>query len=170
MVWKFVIPLQPKGAARARSAAPGGDVRVYPERHTENWKAAVAYTASKALPAELLEGPVRITLVVVLPRPKRLCERSKRTGELKAGLEEGFMWAPVKPDEDNIKKGLYDGLKAIWRDDCQITFAGFAKVYSEARGKPRLVVGLERLTDRVPDWVREFADEDVTQRSACADS
>ena len=52
------------------------------------------------------------------------------------------MWAPVKPDKDNIDKNVYDALRIAWRDDAQICAGNTFTAYAEMTGKPRVVVRL----------------------------
>lgn len=153
--WKFVIYLPPKGAARPRSSVQNDEVHVYPEQATENWKATVSWVAAKALPREILEGPVRVTIVALVPRPKKLCERRK-DGTLKCG-EEGILWTISLPDHDNILKVVYDGMKSIWRDDRQVCLAYFAKCYAEIDGRPRVIVEVDRCSAEVPAFIKAFA-------------
>ena len=165
MSWKFTVYLPPKGAARCRASAVTGAVHMYPDQPTEDWKTTVGYYAVKVLPKEVLEGPVKLDVVALIARPQRLLKRSKRTGEL-LGAIEGLMWCETKPDEDNIKKGAYDGLKSVWRDDAQICYSTFAKCYVEARGRPRIVIRISRCPVEVPESIARFVAEDDYQEAA----
>lgn len=153
--YKFVVYLPPKGAARPRASAASGNVVVYGDKATENWKATVSYVAAKALPKEILEGNIANIVLAIMPRPKRFCERRK-DGTLKCG-EEGLIWAPVKPDEDNIKKAVYDGLNACWRDDANVVSSVFKKCYAEIDGRPRVIVEVWNEEESVPEYVKAFA-------------
>ena len=137
--WTFAVPIAPRGAGRHRAAVIGGHARMYADPATRKWEHQIAFAAGETLPAEPLDGPVKVEILALLPRPKRLLARSKKTGQLLHG-EEGLMWAPVKPDRDNIDKAVLDGLRSIWRDDCQVCAGGVLKCYCEANGKPRVIV------------------------------
>lgn len=137
--WRIEVPLAPKGAGRHRTAVVVGHVHTYQDYSTKQWKAGVAYFAAGVLPKEPLEGPIQVNIWAILPRPERLLKRSKKTGALLHG-DEGLMWAPTKPDTDNIEKGVYDALKSAWRDDKQVVCGVTRKLYAEAAGKPRLVI------------------------------
>ena len=144
--WIIVVPLLPQGAGRHKTRVvdlPGGKryVQNYTPAATRQWKADVAMCAAAKLPTAPLEGPIQVNIWAILPRPKYLLARSKRTGKL-LHADEGLMWAPAKPDTDNVEKGVYDSLKSAWRDDRQIVCGVTRKLYAEAAGKPRLVIAI----------------------------
>lgn len=63
----------------------------------------------------------------------------------------GFVWAPTRPDADNIRKAVLDGMAAFWRDDGQVVCGDTLKVYAEKDGRPRLLVAVRTLEDDGPD-------------------
>ena len=121
------------------------------------WQQLVALFASSVMPREVIEGPVRVDVLLLLPRPKRLLKRSKRTGELLGDAKEGLMWAPVLPDADNVLKNVYDGLKSFWRDDRQVCHGPPVKCYAEATGKPRVIIHVSLLPPEVPPALQRLA-------------
>jgi len=159
MKWTFGIPLAPHGDGRAKSAVIAGHVHLYRDEKDIRWQDIIAFAADRVIPREVIEGAMRVDVLALLPRPKRLLKRSKRTGELLGGAEEGLMWAPVMPDRDNIDKAILDGLKAIWRDDQQVCFGWIAKCYAEANGRPRLIVTVWTDLGPVPESLQRFAAE-----------
>jgi len=154
--WTFVVPIAPRGAGRHRAAVIAGHARMYPDGATVKWENQIAFAAQEVLPSQPLDGPVRVDVLALLARPQRLLQRSKRTGKLLHASED-LMWAPVKPDRDNIDKAVLDGLKSCWRDDQIVVFGGVAKCYCEATGKARVIVRVSRCSSEVPAGLLDVA-------------
>lgn len=155
-IWTFLVPIAPRGAGRHRVTVVAGHARTYADPATRKWEQQVAFAAGSVLPRQPLEGPIRVDVLILIERPQRLLVRSKRTGEL-LHASEGLMWAPVKPDRDNVDKAVLDGLRSHWRDDSQVVFGGIAKCYTEATGKPRVIVRISELEASVPDGLTALA-------------
>ena len=137
----FEIPLPPKGKQRARTVRqPGQRTRSYTPSPTVDWQARLALMAREHMPDEILDGPIRVDLVCVMPRPKRL-----RRAKDPDGLS---MWMCGKPDGDNVAKAVLDSLGGegggFWRDDKQVTDLRVLKVYAEKMGKPRMYIRIRR--------------------------
>ena len=64
----------------------------------------------------VLDEPVSVSIVVVLPRPAYLSRVSKRTGEPLQPPER--VPHVSRPDCDNLAKSVLDGMSGWWRDDC----------------------------------------------------
>ena len=143
-------PLPPRGKGRPRAVAFGGHARVYTPTETRRWEAQLAALAQVHLPPGVIEGPVRVDVLAVMPRTKELLARSKRTQEWKHG--EGFIWHTSKPDGDNIRKAVLDALASFWRDDAQVVAGDTVKVWAEAEGRARMVVRI-RSEERRPQDV-----------------
>lgn len=141
----FTVPLAPKGKRSIRVASG----RAYLHGDTRNYMGAVAFFAGAAI-KEPLEGPLRVDILAVMPRPKRLRTTWKRTGEPRHWP--GFIWCPQKPDKDNIEKAIYDGMSSCWTDDKQVVAGETLKVYSELHGKPRVVVRVTPLPSGSPHY------------------
>lgn len=131
----FTIPLSPVAKARPRVAIRGGKVRAYTPKKTKNFEAAVAQCAAPYI-RERFTGPLRVDILAVLPRPKRL---------MRAKDPEGFVWAPKRPDSDNLRKAILDGLSTCYDDDAQVCAGQTFKVYAEKKGKARTVVAITPL-------------------------
>jgi Holliday junction resolvase RusA-like endonuclease len=129
------VPLPPKGKGRPRATRTG---RVYTPAETRRWETTLAMMAAERLPEVVLEGPLRVDVLAVLPRPKRLLRKSD---------PDGLLWAPAKPDTDNVVKALLDALKAFWRDDAQVVELVAHKVYAERDGRPRMVIRIRSAGD-----------------------
>jgi len=164
MTWVFCVPIQPKGMARHKHTTIAGHTHAYKDPLDVKWQDMIAFAAARVMPDYALDGPVRVDVMMLLPRPKKLLNRSKRTGELLGGAREGLMWAPTLPDSDNVLKNVYDGLKAIWRDDRQVCRGEPVKCYCEANRKPRVIVKVQLLPDDVPEVLQKFAASiDITE-------
>lgn len=121
---------QPKGSARA--FVPKGWKRpIVTSDNPKNkgWQQLVAEAASQSLHGSgvLLDGPVRLSVMFFLPRPKSL--KKSVTAHLK------------KPDLDKLVRSCKDALtKVIWRDDSQVVVIEAHKRYAGVSESPRAVV------------------------------
>jgi len=92
------------------------------------WVSMISLMAEEAGARIVAEGPVRVTLVFHMPRPK--------SHFTKKGLRET---APVlhhsKPDIDKITRAVLDALTAIaWKDDAQVAALEVVKRYDDEPG------------------------------------
>lgn len=121
----FGVP-QPKGSARA--FVPKGWTRAVvtsDNPRNKGWQQLVAEAASQALNGQrfYIDGPVRLTVVFFLPRPKSLPKR------VSAHLK--------KPDLDKLVRSVKDALtKVVWSDDSQVTEIHAVKQYAGAQQAP----------------------------------
>ncbi len=135
--WAFVVPVEPVAKGRPRTGrGKDGSVRVYTPGKTRTFEGVVAMVAARAMPRGVLDGPLRVDILAVLPRPSRLWRKKDPAG---------LVWAPSRPDADNIRKGVLDGMAACWRDDAQVCAGDTRKVYAEKAGRPRVEVVVSRL-------------------------
>jgi crossover junction endodeoxyribonuclease RusA len=95
----------------------------------KEWRQNVAHTAGLAMAGRsLLEGPLRLSLRFVIPRPD---SHYNSRGELNA---EGRRrpWPCKRPDLSKLERPLEDALKGIlWLDDSQIVRRASEKVYGQ---------------------------------------
>ena len=134
----FTLHIDPHGkeAAKSRRGMPG----VYTPDATKKRMKEIATLARPFKPAEKLEGPLRVELHAEFHRPDYMSKRSKRTGEMLGGYDEGPVWMTAKPDVDNISKLVLDSLKEFWGDDAQVVSEEVTKVYHAMGGKPSVRV------------------------------
>lgn len=144
----IVIPGQPVPKGRPRFSRRGRSVVAHTPARTAEAEARIAEAARRVYDGEPLTGPLRVDAVFILPRPGRLQTRRH------AG---GLLWAPKRPDVDNLRKLLLDGLAALWGDDAQVVDGRSVKVYAERGCPPRTVVRIRPVGD-VPAWARDLAD------------
>jgi len=104
-----------------------------PARHpVQQWKAAVAVAWSEEVDGGPLEGPLRLEVAFVLPRPKRLLTRKWR---------EVLAWHAARPDADNLLKAVKDSLTGLaWRDDSQVCQVYAEKRYANADEQPHATI------------------------------
>ncbi len=107
--------------------------RVFDSGTAENWKADVVAAARSVRPTVPLEGPVRVDIRFLLPRPTSLCRKKDSPG---------MIWATARPDRDNLEKAVLDALgnDGWWRDDAQIVCGEVAKLYHRKGGWPGALV------------------------------
>lgn len=128
----FTIPGPPKGKGRPRATTAAGHARMYTPRSTASYESLVRLVADGARAgAAPIEGPVGVSVHVVLPRPKRLMRKADPAG---------LVVCASKPDVDNVVKAILDGCKVLWRDDAQVARLEAWKDYAEKDGAPRVVV------------------------------
>jgi Holliday junction resolvase RusA-like endonuclease len=119
---------------------PSGAPVVFTDKATRHFEAMVALQASKFI-TRPLDGPIRLNMLIVLPRPKRLMRKKDY---------DGLVWAPKRPDRDNIEKAVNDGLKLCFRDDAQICAGESLKCYAEKNGVARIIISIEVMTSVGP--------------------
>jgi len=141
------LPLPPHGKQSVRS----GQGRTFTAPKTRRWMNDAARLFAAYLPGEKLVGPYRVDIIAVVERPQYMRMRYKRTGDAKHG--EGLLWAPCKPDIDNIRKAVQDALSRHLSDDKAVVDGRTVKVYSEIDGLPRVVVRIRQATDAPADVV-----------------
>lgn len=127
----FQVPGPPHGKGRPRAARRGRHIVMHTDDKTTSYGGKVAMCARAALGSTLIEGPIRVDMVSIMVRPQRLNRRQDAPG---------LLWAPTKPDRDNIDKAILDGMAAHWRDDAEVVFGVLATCYAEIGGQPRVIV------------------------------
>ena len=130
----ITVPGVPVAQPRQRMANIGGFLKNYtPTRDPVNaWKCAVQLAwrvETKGLP---IEGPVRLSVAFVMPRPKYM-DAKKYSGKRE--------WYNRTPDLDNCIKALKDALNTLaWKDDSQVCQVYATKEYASAWEHPHAVV------------------------------
>lgn len=134
--------IEPRGQGRVRVASIGGHARAYKAAADAKHERQIA-TASELYRDGVMTGPVRLEIVAVMPRPKTLSALSKRTGQ---PLKDPSR-APhtSKPDVDNISKAVMDGMKAWWKDDCQVQSLSAIKWTAAFGEQPHYEITVEEL-------------------------
>lgn len=129
----FVVPGDPRGKERPRFNYL--TKTVYTPEKTKQYEELIKHAYLAAKEEQLLEGPIKATLIAYYKIPKNT---SKKTKE--AMLKKEILPCK-KPDADNIIKCLDALNKIAFDDDCQLVSVVFNKFYGE---EPRLEINLER--------------------------
>ena len=117
---------QPAGSKRA-GRSKSGKVFVYDDaKKSRPWKAQVYNAAAEAMAgARLLEGPLRLSVVFTVARPK---SHYGARGVLPSAPAR----PTVRPDVTKLLRAVEDGMTAIvWRDDAQVVEQHAVKRYGE---------------------------------------
>ena len=127
---EFVAFGDPKGQPRARACIRGRHAGMYDPGTADGWKFAVRAAAIDAAGKEWkpLEGPLSLTLIFSLKRPK---SHYNSKGDIKPNAPNRVM---AKPDLDNLAKAVMDALTnaGIWLDDKQVVHVDMRKQYALA--------------------------------------
>lgn len=109
-----------------------------PARHPVNaFKAAVQQAVAAVHTAAPLAGPIRLSVVFLMPRPKRLIWKSKPMPR---------EYHASKPDDENLLKSLQDALTAMaWIDDAQVCSLRLEKWYAAGDESPGVEVTIEAI-------------------------
>ncbi|WP_025727740.1 RusA family crossover junction endodeoxyribonuclease [Heyndrickxia ginsengihumi] len=128
----FTVLGEPVAQGRPRFSTQGGFVKAYDPAKSRDFKKYVRLVASQYAPSQLLEGPLKMEVVVYKPSLKSFSKKKK------AAAERGELRPVTKPDVDNYVKGIKDACnQVIWKDDSQVVDLHVSKFYSE---KPRVEV------------------------------
>ena len=135
----FKVNGTPKAQPRTRRSRSGG---VYTPPSADGWKDLVYYAARQEAPVEPLEGPVRLTLEFVMPRPKSHYGTGRNAGKQKPNVP---YYHASKPDRDNLEKATVDVLTELgfWKDDCQVADGPITKRYVLDAERPGVEVTVE---------------------------
>lgn len=135
----IIVPCIPVAQPRQRHRVVSSGGRNFATNYTPKsdpvnaFKAAVQLAASQAYSGPPINGPVRMDLDFVLPRPKNL---PKKAGQ-------GRLPHDVKPDRDNLCKSTQDALNGLlYQDDSQICAGEIRKYRAASNEQPhvRIVV------------------------------
>jgi Holliday junction resolvase RusA-like endonuclease len=140
----FGIPKpQPRLRAFAKKMGNVYVARVYEAGTAEAWKSDVIRTARPQRPASPIEGPLRVSIDFLLPRPKRLMRQRDPDGPI---------YCESKPDRDNLEKAVLDAFKTDgwFRDDCQVVSGEVRKFYHAKAEAPGACVVIETWDSIVP--------------------
>lgn len=137
--WKPVLHLvieiepvaQPRPRARAIPLKNGKHTaQVYHDKkHPVNaYRLTIADEARKRWQNGIIEGPLRLDIAFIFPRPQRMVWKTKPMPRTRF---------TSKPDIDNLRKPVMDALTGImWRDDSQVCDGVSKKFYAAGDESP----------------------------------
>ena len=105
----FFVAGEPVGKGRPRVSCVHNRPRVYTPAKTRYYEERVHRAARRANIPQI-ETELAVDVIAVFKRPKRLLRKKD---------PDGLLWRPQKPDGDNIRKAVLDGLSRFF-DDKQV--------------------------------------------------
>lgn len=130
---QFPIRIKPMGAVRMTQRSKWKDERA---KAYLDYKNVIAWEAKKHI-KKPLPGPLQVTLAFYYPIPKSWSKQKKLEAD-----DQGIM-PMVKPDIDNVVKGVFDALTGIaWEDDRFVVDLRTFKRYSH---NPGIVVTIKQV-------------------------
>ena len=141
-VIRLYIRGEPIPQPRPRVVTIGGRARAIsaPSKHPVNdWKKRIMVALATQFDGDILDGPVRLDVTFLMPRPKRLMRRKDPEGEV---------WHTTRPDADNLVKALKDACSGvIYKDDSQVCELIVRKKHHAKGGHPAAMVEVGCLSD-----------------------
>ena len=133
----FTVPGVPIAQPRTKATTIGGHARVYTPKTADAYKASVAIAFKTAYGGNPIEGPVRVDIEFVMPRPKSMIWRKR---------EMHSEWHTKKPDIDNLAKAAIDALYGLaWGDDSQVCSLVIAKRIAGGTESPSTAIKIKSL-------------------------
>jgi len=122
-----------KGRPRAGTTKTG-KVYLYTPTRTKDFEYKIRQRAEQEF-KKPMQGPVSLTIIFLLPRPKTLYWKTKPMPMIPC---------PKQPDIDNLVKSVTDGLNGVaFLDDNQITILHSYKRYHAGDGGPKTTIMIE---------------------------
>lgn len=139
--------------------APGGSKTAMRNRHTgkpfvrdackrnKPWRDTVASFALEAMVGRRpMDGPLSVTFVFILPRPKAHFFDGKKTGQLRPTAPN---YHSVRPDTTKLIRSTEDALTGlVWTDDAVISEQRASKVYADSypgTSNPGVIIEVDEL-------------------------
>lgn len=127
----FVPGVPAPGGSKTVFRTPSGKVNVTDAggERNKNWRAVVATVAYAHFRGLPMDGPLEVSVVFVMPRPK---SHFRRNGTLRPNAPRLHT---NKPDATKLWRSTEDALTGIlWRDDSTICRQAVEKVYGDVPG------------------------------------
>ncbi len=122
---KFAIVGPVQAQQRPRFSRQNGHVRTYDDKKSRTYKAHVQKCAARYAPEQLIDSAIELHIDVF----HKLQQSGSK--QLKADKLAHRVRPTVKPDLDNLAKGIKDALTGmIWRDDAQVVSLTVRKFYA----------------------------------------
>jgi len=118
----------PQGSVRA-FVVKGKPILTSSNKNLADWRRLVSDVAQQY--ACMIEGPVKLNVGFILPRPKSLPKK--------------VQWHLKKPDLDKLVRSVCDSLTGImWQDDSQIVTIQATKSYAANAESTGVLIEIER--------------------------
>lgn len=122
---KFAIVGPVQAQQRPRFSRQNGHVHTYDDKKSRTYKAHVQKCAARYAPEQLIDSAIELHIDVF----HKLQQSGSK--QLKADKLAHRVRPTVKPDLDNLAKGIKDALTGmIWRDDAQVVSLTVRKFYA----------------------------------------
>ncbi len=135
--------------------APGGSKRAFLHRVTgkiivkddckrnKDWRTTVkAFAVDHFL--QPFRGPVKVTVIFQMPRPKGHFGSGKNAGKVK---DSAPPFPITKPDATKLWRAAEDSLKGIaWLDDSQVVRQTVVKIYSDTPGAQIMIEPMDAVS------------------------
>jgi crossover junction endodeoxyribonuclease RusA len=130
--WCFELMVPGRPAPQGSKRHVGNGVMVESSKAVGAWRELVAYSVARSWRTAPLEGPVRVRLSFVMPRP--VATPKRRTPP-----------AIKKPDVDKLGRAMLDALTGVcWRDDSQVVELHATKRLAELDEIPGALIQIGR--------------------------
>lgn len=141
---RFRVDTIPVAQPRPRAVSFGGHARVYEAKKSHPihlFKASVQLAAKQAYNGPLLDVPIRLSALFVMPRPKTMTYKKKPNPRY---------WHASRPDVDNLLKGMVDALSGIiFADDNVVSEVRIRKVVASAYESPYVEIEIDVLGEYI---------------------
>jgi crossover junction endodeoxyribonuclease RusA len=106
--WLLDLFVPGRPAPQGSKRHVGGGRLVESSKAVGPWRTVVAWHAAQAYQSAPVEGPIRVSLVFVMPRPAGTPKRATPP-------------AVKRPDTDKLTRAIFDALSGVvWKDDSQV--------------------------------------------------
>lgn len=140
---KIHVPAVPVAQPRQRQRIAGKGNKAFVQNYTPTthpvnaFKACVMQAAEEVYFGPPLEGPLRVDVLFVLPRPQN---KRWKTRPMPRFFHTG------RKDIDNLQKSLWDALtRILWFDDGQIAIANSQKMVAAGDEQPHVEITVTQL-------------------------
>jgi Holliday junction resolvase RusA-like endonuclease len=123
MLIEFTVDIVPIAKGRPRFARRGRFVHTFTPMKTRSFENILIEKATKFKPLTPIDGDIRVGVIFGMPIP------ASRMPKFDLNARNPHT---IKPDIDNLLKGVLDPLNGVfWNDDAQISQITASKVYSK---------------------------------------
>lgn len=157
MTITFTVPAVPVAQPRPRATqGHNGHARMHEVTSIKNpitgerkphpiaaFKATVRQAFEKAHSGAPLQGPLRVNVIAIFPRPKSMLWKTRPMPREPH---------TIKPDRDNLDKAVLDALKSLaWVDDCQVCAGEIQKWIAAGNEQPHVEILIESMIETLED-------------------